>query len=95
MQYRAGNKSKLEFAFPSQRQHPRDHFRLSLAPRGAVLGFDNHGYEYWIYEPLAGPTRIDVSKGQAPVGSIICSSATDTLTLTKTQDRFRSLGIYP
>ena len=94
MQYRAGTSSKLEFAFPQPLTHPKGHFLLRLAPKGASLSFSNEGYEYFIYESLAGSTTIDINKGQMPVGSIICASATDTLTLAETQNRFKLLGIY-
>ena len=94
MQYRAGRISKLEFAFPESRENPKGHFLLRLAPRGASLSFTSEGYEYFVYEPLAGPTTIDISKGRTPVRSITCNSATDTLTLTKTLNRFKLLGIY-
>jgi len=60
----------------------------------ASLSFTNEGYEYFVNEPLAGPTTIDVSKGQTPLGLITCDSATDTLTLTETQNRFKLRGIY-
>lgn len=94
MQYRVGKNNKLEFSFPELREQPKGHFLLRLAPRGASLSFTNKGYEYLVYEPLAGPTTIHVSKDQTPVGSVTCGSATDTLTLTETQNRFRLLGIY-
>jgi hypothetical protein len=94
MQYRAGKSSETEFTFPEHLEHPKGYFRLGLAPRGAWLTFSNAGYEYFIYEPLIGPTLIDVVKSQSPVASVTCRSATDTLTLTTTQDRFRLLGIY-
>lgn len=95
MQYRAGKNAKVEFAFPKPQQHPRSYFQLRLAPRGASLGFENEGYAYSVYEPLAGPTEITIFNGETLVGSITCDSATDTLTLTETQNRFKSLGIYP
>lgn len=94
MQYRVGKNNKLEFSFPEPREHPKGHFLLRLAPRGASLSFTNNGYEYLVYEPLAGPTTINVSKDQTTVGSVSCGSATDTLTLTETQNRFKLLGIY-
>lgn len=94
MQYRAGTSSKTEFTFPEHSEQPKGYFRLGLLPRGARLTFSNAGYEYAIYEPLIGPTLIDVVKSQSPVALVTCSSATDTLTLTTTQERFRLLGIY-
>lgn len=94
MQYRAGKLSKTEFTFPEQLKHPKDIFRLNLLARGASFSFSNGAYEYNIYEPLGGPTLIDVSKGDNPLASITCSSATDTLTLTTTMNRFRLFGIY-
>ncbi|WP_185546077.1 hypothetical protein [Variovorax sp. KBW07] len=95
MQYRAGKASKTEFVFPERREHPKGNFRLALQPRGVVLNFSNAGYAYAIYEPLTGSTRIDVANAQGTqVADIACSSATDTLTLTTTMQRFERLGIY-
>lgn len=94
LQYRAGKSPKLEFAFPDPPRHPKGHFLLRLAPRGASLSFTNGDYEYWIYEPLAGSTTIDVSKGGTLIGTVTCAWSTDTLTLTETQNRFQALGIY-
>lgn len=94
LQYRAGKSSKPEFAFPDPPEHPKGHFLLRLAPRGASLSFSNGDYEYWIYEPLAGSTTIDVSKDGASIGTVTCGWSTDTLTLTETQNRFQALGVY-
>jgi hypothetical protein len=93
MQYRAGTTSKTEFAFPEPPRHPKGFFHLNLLPRGASLGFSNGGYEYAIDEPLAGATFVAISKGQGPVAFVTCKSATRTLTLNQTMDRFKLLGI--
>lgn len=95
LQYRAGKKgSKPELAFPDPATHPKGHFVLNIVSRGATLSFSNKGYTYYVYEPLAGQTVIDVSKGDTPIGSITCGNATDTLTLTSTQNRFKTLGVF-
>lgn len=95
MQYRAGTASKTEFVFPEQRVHPKGNFRLALQAKGVVFSFSNAGYEYAIHEPLAGATHIDVANSQGTqVADVTCSSATDTLTLTTTMERFERLGIY-
>lgn len=94
LQYRAGRNSRREFAFPDPPAHPKGRFLLRLAPRGAALSFSNGDYEYWIYEPLAGSTTIEVSKSGAAIGTVTCGWSSDTLTLTETQNRFRALGIY-
>lgn len=94
LQYRAGKSPTPEFAFPDSPRHPKGHFLLRLAPRGASLSFTNGDYGYWIYEPLAGSTTIDVSKGGTSIGTVTCAWSTDTLTLTETQNRFQALGIY-
>ncbi len=95
MQYRAGKASKTEFVFPERLEHPKGNFRLVLQAKGVMLSFSNAGYEYAIYEPLAGSTHIDVTKSQgAQVADVECNSATDTLTLTTTMKRFELLGIY-
>ena len=94
LQYRAGKGVKPEFAFPDSLQHPKGHFLLRLERRGASLKFMNADYEYWIYEPLAGSTTIDVSKGGKFIGTVTCDWSTNTLTLTETQNRFQVIGIY-
>lgn len=95
MQYRAGRGSKTEFVFPERREHPKGHFRLALQAKGVMFSFSNAGYEYAIYEPLAGSTHIDVANSQGTqVADVTCDSATDTLTLTTTMERFKGLGIY-
>jgi hypothetical protein len=95
MQYRAGKASKTEFVFPERLEHPKGNFRLVLQAKGVMLSFSNAGYEYAIYEPLAGSTRIDVANVQgSKVADVTCNSATDTLTLTTTMERFERLGIY-
>lgn len=94
LQYRAGKGAKAEFAFPDPPQPPRGHFLLRLAPRGASLSFKNGDYDYWIYEPLAGSTTIDVLKAGKPIGTVTCSWSSDTLTLTETLNRFQALGAY-
>lgn len=95
MQYRAGKASKTEFVFPERLEHPKGNFRLVLQAKGVMLNFSNAGYEYAIHEPLAGSTHIDVvdSRG-ARVADVMCLSATETLTLTTTMQRFERLGIY-
>ncbi|WP_198087168.1 hypothetical protein [Variovorax sp. E3] len=95
MQYRAGTASKTEFLFPERLAHPKGNFRLALQAKGVMFSFSNAGYEYAIYEPLAGATHIDVVNSQgAQVADVACSSATDTLTLTTTMARFERVGIY-
>lgn len=95
MQYRAGRGSKAEFVFPERREHPKGNFRLVLQAKGVMFSFSSAGYEYAIYEPLAGATHIDVANSQgAHVADVTCDSATDTLTLTTTMQRFERLGIY-
>ena len=95
MQYRAGSASKTEFVFPERLAHPKGNFRLVLQAKGVMFSFSNAGYEYAIYEPLAGSTHIDVANGQGTqVADVTCNSATDTLTLTSTMERYERLGIY-
>ena len=95
LQYRAGKKgSKPEFAYPDPATHPKGHFVLNIVSRGATLSFSNKGYTYDVYEPLTGQTVIDVSKGPTPLGSITCGAATETLTLTVVQNRYKALGVF-
>ena len=94
LQYRVIRSGKIEFQYPSANAHPRGVFRLALLPRGASLSFTDAAHEYGIYEPLAGQTTIDVSKGGKGVASVTCTKSSDTLTLTSTQDLFKEIGIY-
>jgi hypothetical protein len=95
MQYRAGSNGKAEFVFPSQRLVPVGHFKFRLLARGAQLTFQNGGFTYEVVEPLIGKTTIWVSQGNgATQAAQECQNFTDSLTLTTTQNRFKSLGIY-
>lgn len=94
MQYRVMKGAILEFVYPSSQKHPKGLFTLEVLPRGASLGFRNGEYTYVIYEPLIGPATIDVSKSEGAVTTITCSSATDGLTLTPTQELLSRVGIY-
>jgi hypothetical protein len=95
MQYRAGLNGKAEFVFPRERLVPVGHFRFRLLARGAQLTFENGGFTYEIVEPLIGKTTIWVSRGNgSSQAAQECQNFTDSLTLTTTQNRFKSLGIY-
>lgn len=94
MQYRVMKGADLEFAYPSGLRHPRSLFLLSLLPRGASLTFRNGEYQYAIYEPLMGPATIDVARGERPLATITCATATDGLTLTTTQELLSRAGVY-
>jgi len=95
LQYRAGKKDgKPEFAYPEPAAHPRGHFTLQIVSRGATLSFSNKGYDYYVYEPLAGQTVIDVGKGNKPLASISCGQGAETLTLTETQNRYKAPGVF-
>lgn len=94
LQYRVSKGATVEFAYPSPTSHPRGIFTLSLAPRGASLVFQNGEYQYAIYEPLAGRTVISVSKNGTGLASISCGKASDTLTLTDTQNFFREVVVF-
>lgn len=93
MQYRAGKSTKIEFNFPEKLQHPRNIFQSDMLPRGVSLSFSNGEYKYTITESLSGLTMIDVSKAQKTLATISCDSATDSLTLTETINRFKTSGI--
>lgn len=95
LQYRARRAGKLELTVPAERRHPRGLFELQLAARGASLSFQNGGYTYAIYEPLAGTTTIDVIQGDRALASVSCKQASDTLTLTEVQSLLRSAGVFP
>lgn len=95
MQYRAGSNGKAEFVFPSQRLVPIGQFKFGLLARGAQLTFQNGGFTYEIVEPLIGKTTIWVSQGNGGATQAAeCQNFTESLTLTTTQNRFKSLGIY-
>ena len=94
MQYRVYQKAALEFAYPASHRHPRGLFKLSLLSKGAAMTFSNGGYQYEIYEPLAGSTEIAVTKARKKLADIRCSDFSDTLTLTSTQDFLATVGIY-
>ena len=94
MQYRAGSNGKVEFRYPDKRVAPAGRFKLSLLPRGAQLTFRNGKFTYEIVEPLIGQTRIWVSRGDRAIQATECQNSTESLTLTATQNRFKSLGIY-
>jgi hypothetical protein len=84
---------KIEFEYPSPPEHPRGLFRLIVGNRATGLLFANGGYEYEISESLAGRAMIDVSKDQQSIASITCTTASDTLTLTTTQQKFKEIGL--
>ncbi len=95
MQYRAGSNGKVQFVYPSQRVPPVGKFRFSLLARAAQLSFQNGEFTYEITEPLIGKTEIWVSQGgKGAVQAVECLNFTESLTLTTTQNRFKSLGIY-
>ena len=95
MQYRAGSNGKVQFVYPSQRVPPAGKFRFSLLARDAQLSFQNGEFTYEIAEPLIGKTVIWVSQGSGgAVQAAECRNFTESLTLTTTQNRFKSLGIY-
>lgn len=94
MQYRAGN-GKAEFIYPKRRIAPPGKFQFNLLPRGAQLSFHNGEFTYEIVEPLIGKPQIWVShENGSPVLAAECQNHSDSLTLTTTQNRFKSLGIY-
>jgi hypothetical protein len=95
MQYRAGSKGKVEFAYPKQRVAPAGKFRFSLLPRGAQLLFQDGEFTYEIVEPLIGTPRIWVSReDRRLILAAECQNHSNALTLTTTQNRFKHLGIY-
>jgi len=94
MQYRAGAAGKAVFRFPEPASPPRGNFELGMTAKGTVLTFQNSGTTYEIYEAAAGGASISVTpEGKASV-DIPCKSASDTLTLTSTIDRFKRLGAF-
>lgn len=95
MQYRAGLNGKVEFVFPSRRVVPAGYFKFSLLARGAELTFRNGEFIYEIVEPLIGKTGIWVARGNGgAIQAAECQNFTESLTLTTTQNRFKSLGIH-
>ena len=96
MQYRAGLNGKVEFTYPLQRATPAGKFHFTLLARGAQLSFKNGGFLYEIFEPLIGTPSIWVSResGSSVQTELACLNHSDALTLTTTQERFKSLGIY-
>ncbi|MCP5220506.1 MAG: hypothetical protein H6944_02315 [Zoogloeaceae bacterium] len=95
MQYRAGAKGKADFIYPKERVAPAGKFQFNLLPRGAQLSFHNGEFTYEIVEPLIGTPQILVSRENgSPVLAAECQNHSDSLTLTSTQNRFKSLGIY-
>lgn len=95
MQYRAGSNGKVQFVYPSQRVSPVGKFRFSLLAKAAQLSFQNGKFTYEITEQLIGKTEIWVSQGSGgAVQAVECLNFTESLTLTTTQNRFKSLSIY-
>lgn len=95
MQYRAGPPGKPEFVFPSKLVSPKGFFHYSLLAQGAQLSFTQGQYEYNLTEPLKGNASIWVLKGDEKAKlAVSCQKWSDTLTLTSTLDRFKSIGIY-
>lgn len=95
MQYRAGSNGNVQFVYPRQRVPPAGWFRFSLLARAAQLSFQKGEFTYEITEPLIGKTEIWVSQGRGgAVQAAECRNFTESLTLTATQNRFKSLGIY-
>jgi hypothetical protein len=95
MQYRAGRVGKPEFIFPSELVSPRGLFHYQLLAQGAQLSFKHGQYQYDLTEPLKGNAAIWVSKGDENTWlAVNCQKWSDTLTLTSTLDRFKSIGIY-
>jgi hypothetical protein len=94
LQYRAGTTTKAAtFSFPAKRVHPKGHFTAATLPRGVSLSFTHEGRGYWIGESIGSPTTIEVTAEGKPAHVITCRSATETLSLTTTISRFRSIGI--
>ncbi len=96
MQYRAGQPGKpAELVFPTQLVPPKGLFKVDMLPRGVMLSFTHQKELYEINEPLSGSTTISAAKeGQNSSVAVTCDTASDTLTLTPTLNRFKSLGIY-
>jgi hypothetical protein len=95
MQYRAGSGGRPEFKFPGQLIHPKGAFELSLLAKGTMLHFRNGTFSYEIYQPLMGRAWIAVAgENQKESADIQCKRDSDTLNLTSTIDRFRSIGIF-
>ena len=95
MQYRVGSNGKAEFMVPSQRLVPVGHFKFGLLARGAQLTFQNGEFTYEIVEPLIGKTTIWVlPRNGSAIQAAECQNSTESLTLTTTLNRFKSLGIY-
>jgi hypothetical protein len=95
MQYRAGSKGRVDFAYPARERGPLGVFELGLLAKGTRLSFQNGPVLYEIYQPLAGRASIDVTRpGQGSVTAAQCVSDSDTLSLTSTMRRFQALGIY-
>jgi hypothetical protein len=94
LQYRVKKNASLEFVYPTKLKHPKDLFLLEILNRGASLTFQNGAYQYTIYEPLMGPATVSVAKNEQTLTTIICSTATDGLTLTTTQEFLSRVGVY-
>jgi hypothetical protein len=93
LQYRVGTKKANEFSFPAEQVHPKGHFSFAVLPRAVSLTFTQEGREHSIGETITGQTTIQITRAGHAVASIACRSATETLSLTTTIARFRSIGI--
>lgn len=93
LQYRAGAGGSAEFSFPSDKRHPRGHFRYTNYGRFARLTFENGAYAYEIEEQLVGPTTIRVTRGGRLAGEFDCSSASRTLMDTEVMRMFSLAGV--
>lgn len=95
MQYRAGVNGKVDFVFPNRRVVPAGNFKFNLLARGAELSFQDGELTYEIVEPLIGTAEIWGVRGNGDAIRVAeCQNFTESLTLTTTQNRFKSLGIY-
>lgn len=94
LQYRAGTNTMIGFRFPEQAAPSKDVFHFDLLPHNVRLSFNNHDYEYDVFEELrSGDTSITVSHAGKPIATVKCDDSTYTLTLTTTENLFTSLGI--
>ncbi len=95
MQYRAGPIGNPEFVYPNKPVSPRGIFHYRLLAHGAQLTFTQGAYQYDLTEQLKGNASIWVSKGDEKTKlAVLCQTWSDTLTLTTTLDRFKSIGVY-
>lgn len=94
LQYRAGTRHHISFAFPSNLVHPRGKFEYnSYAHGGAGISFKNGAYSYDIREDLKGLAAIWVHSPNAPDKTVQCEDATQSLTLNTTMDLFKTAGM--